>query len=49
MENEKRHPIALFCDEAHLYIPANLKGGMEEKGLQSYQEDYLQVKQTNHI
>lgn len=37
MENEKRHPIALFCDEAHLYIPANLKGGMEEKGLQSFE------------
>ncbi|OIR25286.1 ATP-binding protein [Bathymodiolus thermophilus thioautotrophic gill symbiont] len=37
MEVEKRHPIALFCDEAHLYIPANLKGGMEEKGLQSFE------------
>ncbi len=37
MEEEKRHPIALFCDEAHLYIPANLKGGMEEKGLQSFE------------
>lgn len=34
---EKRHPIALFCDEAHLYIPANIKGGMEEKGLQSFE------------
>ena len=37
MEKDKRHPIALFCDEAHLYIPANLKGGMEEKGLQSFE------------
>ncbi len=37
MEDEKRHPIALFCDEAHLYIPANLKGSMEEKGLQSFE------------
>jgi hypothetical protein len=37
MDEEKRHPIALFCDEAHLYIPANLKGGMEEKGLQSFE------------
>jgi len=37
MEEDKRHPIALFCDEAHLYIPANLKGGMEEKGLQSFE------------
>lgn len=37
MEEEKRHPIALFCDEAHLYLPANTKGGMEEKGLQSFE------------
>lgn len=37
MEVEKRHPIALFCDEAHLYIPANLKGSIEEKGLQSFE------------
>lgn len=22
-KNDSRHPIALFCDEAHLYIPAN--------------------------
>ncbi len=36
-DKEKRHPIALFCDEAHLYIPANIKGGMEEKGLQSFE------------
>jgi len=37
MEEDKRHPIALFCDEAHLYIPANFKGGIEEKGLQSFE------------
>lgn len=37
MEVEKRHPIAIFCDEAHLYIPANLKGGIEEKGLQNFE------------
>ena len=37
MEEDKRHPIALFCDEAHLYIPAHLKGGIEEKGLQSFE------------
>lgn len=36
-EDDKRHPIALFCDEAHLYIPANLKGSMEEKGLQNFE------------
>lgn len=37
MDEKKRHPVALFCDEAHLYIPANSKGGMEEKGLQSFE------------
>lgn len=37
MDEDKRHPVALFCDEAHLYIPANLKGGMEEKGLASFE------------
>lgn len=37
MEEDKRHPIALFCDEAHLYIPANPKGSLEEKGLQSFE------------
>lgn len=37
MEEDKRHPIALFCDEAHLYIPSKIKGGMEEKGLQSFE------------
>lgn len=37
MEVDKRHPIALFCDEAHLYIPASIKGGMEEKGLANFE------------
>lgn len=37
MEVGKRHPIALFCDEAHLYIPASIKGGMEEKGLANFE------------
>lgn len=36
-EEDQRHPIALFCDEAHLYIPANIKGGVEEKGLASFE------------
>ncbi len=36
-EDKKRHPIALFCDEAHLYLPANPKGSVEEKGLQSFE------------
>lgn len=33
---EKRHPIALFCDEAHLYIPANPQDKVEERGLKSF-------------
>lgn len=37
MDDELRHPVALFCDEAHLYILANIKGGMEEKGLASFE------------
>jgi len=35
---DKRHPIALFCDEAHLYIPANTSSSsVEEKGLHNFQ------------
>lgn len=37
MEVGKRHPIALFCDEAHLYIPTNPKGSIEEKGLLNFE------------
>lgn len=37
MQEDKRHPVALFCDEAHLYIPANSKNSSEEKGLQSFE------------
>lgn len=37
MEEGKRHPIALFCDEAHLYLPAHTKESIEEKGLQSFE------------
>ena len=36
-ENEKRHPVALFCDEAHLYIPADVRGSIEAKGLASFE------------
>ena len=36
--DDKRHPIALFCDEAHLYIPANTSiSSIEEKGLHNFQ------------
>lgn len=36
-DNEKRHPIALFCDEAHLYIPANENSIEESRGLHNFQ------------
>lgn len=32
-----RHPIALFCDEAHLYLPAITNNAMEEKGLHNFE------------
>ncbi len=37
IEKEKIHPIALFCDEAHLYIPQNVNAGMESMSLQSFE------------
>ena len=37
MNADLRHPVALFCDEAHLYIPEKADGGMEEKGLRSFE------------
>ena len=37
MEAKTRHPVALFCDEAHLYIPAQTKNSMEERGLASFE------------
>lgn len=36
-DESKRHPISIFCDEAHLYLPANPKGSIDEKGLQSFE------------
>lgn len=35
--DEKRHPIALFCDEAHLYIPANVDSSSDRKGLHNFE------------
>lgn len=32
-----RHPIALYCDEAHLYIPSTIAGGIEENGLKNFE------------
>ena len=37
MDVERRHPVALFCDEAHLYIPNNAQGAMEERGLKAFE------------
>lgn len=36
-DREKINPIALFCDEAHLYIPQNTKQGMETQSLTSFE------------
>jgi len=37
MEEDKRHPIALFCDEAHLYIPSQVRNSLEERGLYNFE------------
>lgn len=37
MEDNKRHPIALFCDEAHLYLPNKIAEGMAVTGLNSFE------------
>ncbi|NLT50473.1 MAG: ATP-binding protein [Ignavibacteria bacterium] len=34
---EKRHPISLFCDEAHLYLPANTGSSIEATGLENFE------------
>ncbi len=37
MLEEERHPIALFCDEAHLYLPSKTNDSIEEKGLHNFE------------
>ena len=37
IEKEKRHPIALFCDEAHLYLPEKTNSSLEAAGLQNFE------------
>lgn len=37
MSDDKRQPIALFCDEAHLYLPNKISEGIEERGLKSFE------------
>lgn len=34
---EKRHPIAIFCDEAHLYIPANTDKSIDDASLVNFE------------
>lgn len=34
---EEINPIAIFCDEAHLYIPQNTKQGVETQSLSSFE------------
>jgi hypothetical protein len=34
---EKRHPIAIFCDEAHLYIPANTDKSIDNASLVNFE------------
>lgn len=37
MDRSKLNPLAVFCDEAHLYIPANAQQGIESSSLQSFE------------
>lgn len=37
-EKDKRHPLALFCDEAHLYIPNSVRGDtVQDSSLKSFE------------
>lgn len=35
--SERRHPISLFCDEAHLYIPANAEKNIDNVSLVTFE------------
>ena len=37
MDRSKLNPLAIFCDEAHLYIPANAQQGVEASSLHSFE------------
>lgn len=37
MEKTQLHPIALFCDEAHLYMPEDVGQGMDSTSLASFE------------
>ena len=34
---ESRHPLALFCDEAHLYLPSETNNSIEAVGLENFE------------
>lgn len=36
-EAEKRHPVAIFCDEAHLYIPAATNKSIDATSLDTFE------------
>ena len=36
-EKEIRHPIALFCDEAHLYIPQHTNNSIDLRGVSNFE------------
>jgi hypothetical protein len=36
-DSAKRHPIAIFCDEAHLYIPANADKSIDDASLVNFE------------
>lgn len=37
IKKEDRHPIALFCDEAHLYLPEKTGSTIEDAGLENFE------------
>lgn len=37
MPVDARHPIAIFCDEAHLYIPANTEKNIDDASLVTFE------------
>lgn len=36
-DKDKRHPIALFCDEAHLYIPSDSQNNIDKTANQNFE------------
>ena len=36
-DTNERHPVAIFCDEAHLYLPVTAADNMDERGLKNFE------------